>query len=63
MGGKPNVGEQRCRTLACRTCTAQPGQPCHTALGRRLPYVHAARYWDARDAGLVPITEQEVGPR
>jgi len=44
----------------CGYCGAEKNRTCKTKGGNRLSYPHASRYWQAYDAGLLPLSDEAV---
>ena len=42
-------------SLPCTYCGAKPLARCHTKAGVTRYYCHAARWYDAKEQGLLPI--------
>lgn len=65
---KPDAGDRRMLEFACDRCGAAPGEWCEVRRhwlfeqpsGRPTYLLHAARFWTATAAGLLPLPASEV---
>lgn len=53
---RPDEGEQTRLSYPCRSCGAHVGDWCRRTEGVFSAFLHASRYWAARDAGTLPLT-------